>query len=172
MPPVPPQDLRMKESKTTKRSTPTSGATAVSALPEAPTTETASTNPSAAISSVAKERSPQPKVVSTKRPSVPTDAPKTVYELEKVWRALKSYPDLLAEYLAVFKKGTYKKVFKETVSPDLLSSVFSALRDFGSPEVVTATLQGLSNSPSFSMLVVLLPAGDLTAARHALDKIQ
>lgn len=172
MPPVPPQDLGMKETKTTKRSTTSSSAaTAAPTPPEPPIRGKTSATPPVTSSSVAKERSPQPKVVATKRPSVPTEAPKTVYELEKVWRALKSYPDLLAEYLAIFKKGTYKKVFKETVSPDLLSSVFSALRDHASPEVVTATLQGLGNIPSFSMVSVLLPAEDLAVAREALDKV-
>ena len=170
MPPASPQALGMTESKTTKRSSADKPSESPG-LPEPPTAvKTGGAQPT--ISPAVKERSPQPKIVSTKRPAVPTEAPKTVYELEKVWRALKNYPDLLAEYLAVFKKGTYKKVFKETVSPDLLSSVFSALRDQASPEVVVATLQGLSNIPAFSMVSVLLPAEDLEAARDALDKVE
>jgi tetratricopeptide (TPR) repeat protein len=181
MPPVPPQDIGMKEGKTTKRNPSAAGGVS-SPLPPTPPATTTGAGASLSSSATAgkstttptstKERSPLPKVVSTKRPTVPAEAPKTVYELEKVWRALKSYPDLLAQYLAVFKKGTYKKVFKETVSPDLLSSVFAALRDHAEPEVVQATLDGLGNIPSFGMMSVLLSAEDQQVAREALARLE
>ena len=103
---------------------------------------------------------------------MPTDPPKTVFELEKVWRALKSYPDQWAKYLAAFKKSTFKKCFKEAVNPDLLSSVFSALRDHAEPDVVVNTLEGLGGLASFSMTLALLPADDLAAAQAALEKVK
>jgi tetratricopeptide (TPR) repeat protein len=110
------------------------------------------------------------KISPLKRPTVPTDPPKTVYELEKVWRALKSYPDLFAQYLAGFKKSTYKKVFKETLSSELQSSVFLSLRDHASAATVVATLTGIAAMSSFDMTLSLLPAGDLALLRQVLDK--
>lgn len=106
-----------------------------------------------------------------KRPAVPTDAPKTVYELEKVWRALKGYPDLFSQYLSCFKKSTYKKVFKETVSPDLLTSMFVALKDHAAADSVYSALDGLSKMANFSMIVALLPAEDMENIKAAITKV-
>ena len=110
------------------------------------------------------------KISPLKRPTVPADPPKTVYELEKVWRALKSYPDLFAQYLASFKKSTYKKVFKETLSSELQSSVFLSLRDHASAATAVATLTGIAAMGSFDMTLSLLPADDLALLRQVLDK--
>ena len=172
-----PQDIGLKEGKTTKRGhAPATKADAAPEevtsrpLPPAPPVATkASTggSPDKAIKGV----SPQTKKVTTKRPAVPTEPPKTVFEMEKVWRALKSYPDLWAQYLAAFKKSTFKKCFKEAVNPDLLSSVFSALRDYAEPRVVVSTLEGLVGLASFSMTLALLPGEDLAAAQAALEKV-
>ena len=163
--------LGMTEKTTVKRAAPAvaevaSGGgvpTAADAPPPAP----------AAAGESAKKPAPKAapaKISPLKRPTVPADPPKTVYELEKVWRALKSYPDLFAQYLAGFKKSTYKKVFKETLSSELQSSVFLSLRDHARAATVVATLTGIAAMGSFDMTLSLLPAGDLALLRQVLDK--
>ena len=105
--------------------------------------------------------------------AVPSDAPKTVYELERVWRGLKGHPDLFAQYLGCFKKSTYKKVFKESVSPDLLSSLFQTLLSDHCPAAVAATsLEGLAEIGSFGMTLSLLPAEDLLCVGDVLEKLE
>jgi len=65
--------------------------------------------------------SPQPKIRI--KAAVPTDPPKSMYELERVWRSLKDQPNDRARYLCGFKQATYKKAFKPCQAPDLLSEV-------------------------------------------------
>jgi hypothetical protein len=110
-------------------------------------------------------------VPALKPPAVPTDLPKTVYELEKVWRALRTFPVLLVEYLAQFKKSTFKKAFKDTVSSELLSSVFAAVRDHAPAAVAVNTLQGIAGMAGFDMTLALLPAGDLAAIAATLASV-
>ena len=107
-----------------------------------------------------------PTPIVTKRPAVPTEPPKTVYEIEKVWRALKGYPDLFAAYLALFKKSTFKRVFKETISSELVSSMFSALKTHGDAAVTVDTLTGLTAANNFDMMLSLLPSSDVQVLRE------
>jgi tetratricopeptide (TPR) repeat protein len=136
---------------------------------EAATVRDDSSSPAAGKKASGKSPTPTKRV--SKRPTVPTDAPRTVYELEKVWRALKGYPDLFSQYLSCFKKSTYKKVFKETVSPDLLSSMFVALKDHATADSVYSALDGLSKMANFSMTVALLPAEDMENIKAAITKV-
>jgi tetratricopeptide (TPR) repeat protein len=80
---------------------------------------TATTTPATSISSSPTNQSNEKKSLvksnagkSAKviNPEVPTEAPKTVYELERIWRGLKSNPERFAQYLSLFKKSTCKKV--------------------------------------------------------------
>lgn len=81
---------------------------------------------------------------------------------ERVWRGLKGRPDLFAQYLGCFKKGTYRKVLKEAVSPDLVSFMWKALRDHApSPQVQLKALNGFSSAPSFALTLSLLPEEDV-----------
>ena len=101
---------------------------------------------------------------SKREPCVPQEVPKTLYELERAWRGLKDRPDLFAQYLTqnIQKKSVVKKVFKEAISPELLSSVFISLRDFCAVPVVLTILGGLSTVNHFSMTLALLAEDDLT----------
>jgi Potential Monad-binding region of RPAP3 len=112
-----------------------------------------------------------PSKVSKREPALPSEPPKTLYELERAWRGLKDRPDLFAQYLTqnIRKKSVVKKVFKEAVSPELLSSVFISLRDFCTPSVVLTVLGGLSSVNHFSMLLALLPIQDLDCIKCILD---
>lgn len=83
-----------------------------------------------------------------------------------MWRGLKGRPDLFAQYIGCFKKSTFKKVLKEAVSPDLISFMWTALRDHASsPEVQLKALVGFSSAPSFTLTLSLLPAQDLACLR-------
>jgi tetratricopeptide (TPR) repeat protein len=109
--------------------------------------------------------------MAAKRPDVPAEAPKTMYELERVWRALKSYPDLFAQYLSTFKKSTCKRVFKESVSMDLLTSLLVSMRDYSEASTITTILEGLTQASGFSMTVQLLPEEDLACLRNIFEKV-
>jgi RNA polymerase II-associated protein 3 len=114
------------------------------------------------------------KRVIVKNPAVPTEAPKTVYELERVWRGLKNHPDLFADYLKIFKKSTFKKVIKEAVSPDLLGSMLVSVREHllrHDAEAAFTVLEGLASTPKFSMTLSILPAEDLECIRSCIDHL-
>ena len=64
---------------------------------------------------------------------------------------MKDRLDLFAVYLGLFKKSTCKKVFKESVSPDLMSSLLVTLRVHCAPGVVATVLEGISLTAGFDM---------------------
>jgi Potential Monad-binding region of RPAP3 len=113
-----------------------------------------------------------PSKTSKREPALPSEPPKTLYELERAWRGLKDRPDLFSQYLTqnIRKKSVVKKVFKEAVSPELLSSVFISLRDFCTSSVVLTVLGGLSSVNHFSMLLALLPVQDLDCIKCILER--
>jgi Potential Monad-binding region of RPAP3 len=105
---------------------------------------------------------PRKPISSSRLPSVPSEAPKTLYEFERNWRGLKTHLNLFGQYLTLFNsKAAVKKVFKEALTPELLSSVFAALRDFCTPETVLRVLGGLSQTSHFPMTLALLMEEDL-----------
>jgi len=105
--------------------------------------------------------------------AAPTEPPKTVYELERVWRGLKSRPELFAAYIGCFKKSTFKKVMKEAVSPDLVSYMWTSLRDHAaSPQVQVKALEGFAAIPSFSLTYSLLPAQDIDCIHAMLNSLR
>ena len=99
-----------------------------------------------------------------------------------MWRGLKGRPDLFAQYIACFKKSTYRKVFKEAVSPDLISFMFSALRDHcssstsssnisGGASTQIKALSGFSAAPGFTLALSLLPEQDLKCVHAILHSL-
>lgn len=107
-------------------------------------------------------------------PMVPTEPPKTLYELERVWRGLKTRTNLFASYLKTFKKSTFKKVIKEACSPDLLSSIFSAVDEclvHSDPDIALTILEGLSSIPNFQLTSSLFPAEDIEHIRNSLKTL-
>lgn len=110
-----------------------------------------------------------------KEPVVPTEPPRTLYELERTWRGLKIRPDLFARYVQTFTKATFKNVFKEAMTPDLLSSILSTIRNeivVSSPETAQRLLRDMTNIVSFSMTMALLPADDLATLREIFSALQ
>ena len=111
---------------------------------------------------------------ATLAPGVPTEPPKTVYELERVWRSLRARPELLAQYMKCFKHNTISKVLKETTSPELLSSLLHTMRDqllLADPAHVQYLLEGISKLSRFGMLLSLLPEADLKCLKSTFDTL-
>ena len=107
-------------------------------------------------------------------PVLPSELPKNVYELERVWRGLKSHPELFASYLKGFKTSTFKKVFNENVSSDLMSSVFASTRDHlagKNPQDAFKILNGLSLMDKFELIVSLLPETDIECIKSIFNII-
>ena len=94
-----------------------------------------------------------------------------MYELEKVWRELKSQgPQDVAAYLAVFKPSTWKKVFKLDTNPDIVidflrvcDSHLAAM----SPKSAANALKGIAKCAGFSMTLMMLSDADKDAVRGA-----
>jgi len=103
--------------------------------------------------------------------AAPSDPPKTLYELERVWRGLKSRPELFAAYVQCFKKGTWKRVCTEAVSPDLLSYLWTCLRDHASAQEQVKALLGFSGVPGFSLSVSLMPEQDAQCVHGMLRRL-
>ena len=114
-------------------------------------------------------QTPSPKV---KPPTLPTTPPQTVYELERVWRSLKSYPELFAQYLTLFKHNTYKKVIKESISPELITSILICLRDYCDVYNIIHILYGLYTISHFSMWLSLLSSDDINTLYAIFVKLQ
>ena len=107
-----------------------------------------------------------------REPSVPSEVPKTLYEFERAWRGLKDRPDLFAQYLRqnIREKSVVRKVFKESISPDLLSAVFISLSDHCTAVFSYSFLLSLSTVRHFSMTLALLQEDDLQCVRAILSK--
>ena len=92
------------------------------------------------------------------------------FRLERIWRGLKDRPDLFVKYLSVFKKGTYKKVIKESVTPDLVTSLLVAVKDHSeSTAFQLSALEGLTSVQNFSLMASLLPEADIQKVREILS---
>jgi hypothetical protein len=88
-----------------------------------------------------------------------------------VWRGLKSRPELFCLYLQCFKKGTWKKVIKEAVSPDLLSYMWACLRDHASAQEQVKALVGFSGVAGFSLSLSLMPEQDTQCVHGMLRRL-
>lgn len=108
-----------------------------------------------------------------REPSVPSEVPKTLYEFERAWRGLKDRPDLFAQYLRqnIREKSVIRKVFKESISPDLLSATFISLRDHCTAIFSLPFLLSLSSVRHFSMTLALLQEEDLICVRSIVNSV-
>merc|ERR1712054_509768 len=102
----------------------------------------------------------EPRRVKTRAKVIPTAPPKTQYELEKVWRDLKSDPSALAQYIQTFKASTYKKVLKESLNEEVLSGMLAAASEHLSSEAAARMLQGIAHSGGFAMWRMMMSDGD------------
>lgn len=141
---------------------------------ESPRSEVSTKKPATNVPTTSKTKAA--KDITVKNPTVPEAPPKTVYEFERIWRGLKNRPDLFAIYLKCFKKSTFKKVLKETCSPDLLSSMLVSVRDHllaserrEDVEKGVSVLDGLASIPKYDMVRFVLPEADLECLKSCLD---
>jgi hypothetical protein len=93
--------------------------------------------------------------------------------LERVWRGLKDRLDLFAQYLALFKKSTFKRVVKESITPDIVSSMLAAAKEHIPDRAAQlAVLEGLGAVQNIGLMVSLLPQQDLLCLRQILEQLQ
>lgn len=136
-----------------------------------------------------KKKASKTKATPTREPIskevvVPTEAPLTVFEFERVWRVLRSKPDLfIVAYVGkVFKKSTYKKVLKSSLSDELLSYLLkhtyeqcivlrNGSNDKDSITIAFGILKGLTYAEGLDMLLSLLSADDMKYIQLILDEI-
>jgi hypothetical protein len=88
-----------------------------------------------------------------------------------VWRGLKDSPALFATYLSGFKKSTFRKVVKDSTSPDLVSFMWSCMQA-QSPTTQIKFLTGFSSIPNFPLMLSLLPGDDLQNIQHIFNAVQ
>jgi tetratricopeptide (TPR) repeat protein len=155
----------------TSSSTSTSPAKLSPASPAAATTATSSAStrsPAAATKSSTTSTAGQ-----LKDPAMPSEAPKTEYEFERIWRSLRHRPDLFIKYLECFKASTFKKIFKASISADLLSSILSTIDIYADSRssLTYKLLHSLSQIASFDMTIALLPADDMVYVRSIFTKL-
>ena len=102
---------------------------------------------------------------------VPTNPPKAMYELEKVWRELKGQgAEDVAAYLAIFKASTWKKVFKLDTNPDIVLDFIRVCDSHlaaSAPKAAATALKGIAKCSGFSMTLMMLSDGDKDAVRGA-----
>jgi tetratricopeptide (TPR) repeat protein len=111
---------------------------------------------------------------------VPSEPPSTISELERSWRELKAHPEHLATYLKLFKVATYKKVFKESISPDIIPQLLAVankeLSTESSPSydlpAALRVLKGLTRSKCFTFTLMLLSDEDKSNIQAALQTLQ
>ena len=118
--------------------------------------------------------------------SVPNEAPVTVVEFERHWKLLRSKPDLFVHQylLKVFKKSTYKKVIKTSISDELLSYVYKNTYEqcvLLAPESTTlelsnsaySILKGMTaNTDNFAMIVSVLSSQDLEYISNVITELE
>jgi hypothetical protein len=173
------QPLEMTEVATSPKKGAMGTGTTTAATTPAPVTPSSASSasarsPASAPSSLSKEPK---RITLSAPPPVPSEPPKTVYEFERVWRGLKNHPSLFAEYLCLFKRSTFKRVIKETISPDLISSVLSAVKDQllvanGNSAAAVVVLEGLTKVPKFEILLSILPEEDLSCLRDCMQLLE
>lgn len=96
-----------------------------------------------------------------------------LFRFEYVWKSLKNRPDLFAEYVgSTFKTSTFKKVFKDYVSPDLVSFMWQCIREHGTRKQQLRVLKGYSEVSSFKLALSLLPEKDIQHIRAMLSDLQ
>jgi tetratricopeptide (TPR) repeat protein len=150
--------------------------------PKAPATARSPTAAAVSASAAAAVASPPAGAVRriTVVSPVPTEAPKTMTELERHWRELKGEPSAVAAYLRAFKVSTFKKVFKSSTNPDIVPGILmacatelgrdgSALFDL---KACCSSLKGLAKTDGFHMTLMLLSPVDKAHATKALARLE
>ncbi len=81
---------------------------------------------------------------------------------------MQSFNDLKVEYISSFKKATFRKVLKDSISTDFLESIVEVLdSEFCNPATSKKFLEALVSLPSISFVVSLLS----DAAQKGLKRI-
>ena len=108
---------------------------------------------------------------------IPTEAPATVVEFERHWKLLRMKPDVfISKYLLkVFKKSTWKKVIKSSLSDQLISFILKHTYEQcivmnAQPNDAYSILKGMSNNnDSIDMIVSVMSAEDTRYIQLIID---
>merc|ERR1711988_91507 len=169
-------DFMMSELQTTRKPKPSieGGQNTLTIPPEPPSKEQEKKLEGALKDSENKTTKSPLKRSPVKVPTVPTEQPKNVYELERIWRGLKTHPKLFAKYVTNLKTATIKKVFNDNVSSDLYSSLFEVCSTFvvqDSPKDAFRVLESLTRMKGFELTASLWPKKDVQYIEEVFSKV-
>lgn len=99
---------------------------------------------------------------------------RVVCRLERIWRALKDRPAAFAQYLSLFRAATFRRVVKEALSPEIVSSIFGALRREFTPSVASRVraLEAFRESAKFAFIIAMLPAEDAACLGEVFSELR
>ncbi|CAM9177812.1 unnamed protein product, partial [Chrysoparadoxa australica] len=110
--------------------------------------------------------------VATKLPAA---APKTLFEMERDWRSIHKDSAMFAAWLRMFKASTFKRVFKESTNPDIVSSLLHLLREqvvVNDPKEAFRILKHLSKCSGLAMTIMMLADRDKEAVQEVVEVLQ
>ena len=127
---------------------------------------------------MAKEKTEAAKVVNkspAKALKLPANPPKSTSEMETNIRKLNKDPSgsFVVKYLASFKQAVHKKVFRETIPPELLVTIFIALKNQWESDVNSCGKVLISIAkvaPNFKMVMMLLEEVGKEALKEVIGK--
>ncbi|OBS70729.1 hypothetical protein A6R68_00734, partial [Neotoma lepida] len=89
-------------------------------------------------------------------PPVPANS----FQLESDFRQLRSFPDMLYQYLKKIEPSLYPKLFQKNLDPDVFNQIVKILHDFyiekEKPSLIFEILQRLSQLKRFDMAVMFM----------------
>lgn len=86
---------------------------------------------------------------------------------------MKNEPEKFGQYLSLFKKSTFKKMLKDSLSPDLISFMLMTLKDYvSSTQIKAKALRGMSLSSNFQLTYSILPESDMECIRGIFDMLE
>ena len=86
---------------------------------------------------------------------------------------LKDKPEQFAVYLLKFKKSTFKRVVREAMSPEILSTILNVTEMYLLDPVAKLTvLDGVSSTTVFSFMLSIISDEDLQCIKNIFDQLK
>lgn len=110
--------------------------------------------------------------ITTVLPPVPANS----FQLESDFRRLKSFPDMLYQYLKNIEPALYPKLFQKNLDPDVFNQIIKILHDFyiakEKPSLTLEILQRLSELKRFDMAVMFMSEPEKRIVRVLFNHIE
>ncbi|XP_036991363.2 RNA polymerase II-associated protein 3 [Artibeus jamaicensis] len=110
--------------------------------------------------------------ITTVLPPVPANS----FQLESDFRRLKSFPDMLYQYLKKIEPALYPKLFQKNLDPDVFNQIIKILHDFyiakEKPSLTLEILQRLSELKRFDMAVMFMSEPEKRIVRVLFNHIE